>query len=334
MGTANWRKRAGSAVRRCLPTAVQILVAAGLAVLVAELVGFDKPIGAPLFAVTTLEFVCARHRRQVAIFFFGLGFGLAIAAVAAGYRSLDRVVLDFVVGVAVAMIVAFLTTPRDPTRRLNSALEPVLTNLTLNIRHIASALRTHDVDLAREAVYSLADTEEDLLRVREVMMSVRRSAAITLWTTGRDLEAYATTAAEIGFAVRNIRVMARHAWWGVLKGGESVPIALPPMLEALSDGVCLVRDELRRGGTLRMAQPQLVSAARWIDVMREERHGMASAAVAADADAAVLNLLVATGIPVAKADAMLNHSMGSPERAPAAPHWYDEPARELAAAPH
>jgi hypothetical protein len=331
MGTGTRGRTAGSAVRRSIPAALQIVAAAGLAILVAELVGFDRPIGAPLFAVTTLEFVCARHRRSLAIFFFGMGFGLAIAAVAAGYRSLDRVVLDFVVGVGVAMIVAFMTTPRDATRRLNEALEPVLNNMTVNIRAVAGALRTHDVEAAKAAAYAMAQTDEDLQRVREVMLSVRRSAAITLWTTGKDLDAYATTANEVGYAVRNVRVMAQHAWWGVLKGGEAVPMALAPMLEALSDGVSLLRDELKRDGTLRVAQPQLVSAARWIDVMQEEQLGLACAAVAADADAAVLNLLVATGIPVAKADAMLNHAAARSAR-PTAP-WYEEPARELATAP-
>jgi hypothetical protein len=326
------RKAAVGAIRRSLPAALQILAAAGLAILVAQLVGFSRPIGAPLFAVTTLEFICARHRRQIAIFFFGLGFGLAIAAFATGYRTPQRLVLDIVIGVAVAMIVAFLTTPRNSTQRLNAALDPLLSHLTLNIRHIAVALRTRDVEGARAAADALAQSESDLEGVREVMMSARRSAAITLWTTGKDLDAYATTASEIAYAVRNIRVMARHAWWGVLKSDEPVPTALPTMLEALADGVCLLRDELKRDAALRVAQPQLVSAARWIDVMREEKLGLASAAVAADADAAVLNLLVATGVPAARADAMLNHPKTKEATPPAAAPWYEKPARELASA--
>jgi hypothetical protein len=295
-----------------MPAVLQILAAGGLAIVVALLLGFDKPVGAPLFAITTLEFVCARHRRSVAVFFFGLGFGLAIAAVASGYRTLDRVLLDLVVGVAVAMLVAFLTTPRNPTRRVNETLVPLLNSLTVNVRAVASALRTRDEEAAKAAVYALVDTDNDLRRLNEVLLATRRSAAITLWTTGQDLEAYAGTAREIGYAVRNIRVMARHAWWGVLHVGETVPVALPPMLESLADGLGLLRDELSRDGQLRVAQPQLVSAARWIDVMRGDRLGLASAAVAADADAAVLNLLIATGIPLAKADAMVNHNRVQP----------------------
>lgn len=316
-GTDTSIRRAGwhglvRGARRALPAAVQIIAAGVLAILVARLLGFEQPIvGAPLFAITTIEFVCARHRRSVAVFFFGMGFGLAIAAIAAGYRNVDRVLLDLVVGVAAAMLVAFLTTPRNATHRVNEALEPVLNSMTVNIRAIAGALRTRDESAAKAAVYALVDTDQDLRRLHEVLVATRRSAAITLWTTGQDLDAYANTASEIGYAVRNVRVMARHAWWGVLHGGEPVPTALPPMLEALADGVSLLRDELARGGQPRVAQPQLVSAAQWIDVMREERLALASAAVAADADAAVLNLLIATGVPLAKADAMLNHRRGA-----------------------
>ncbi|WP_027341059.1 hypothetical protein [Hamadaea tsunoensis] len=304
----NWWRSTTAAVRRSLPTAVQIVAAAALAILVALLLGLDKPIGAPLFAVTTIEFVCARHRRSIATFFFGLGAGLAIAAVASGYRTLDRIFIDLLVGVAVAMLVAFAANSRNGAAKVNETLVPLLNSMTINIRSIAGALRTGDAEAAKAAVYALADTDDDLRRLREVLLSVRRSAVITLWTTGQDLEAYSTTAREIGYAVRNTRVLARHAWWGVLHGGEQVPRALPPMLEALADGISLMRDEIGQGDRPKAAQPQLISAARWIDVMRGERLGLASAAVAADADAAVLNLLIATGIPLARADALLNHA--------------------------
>lgn len=297
---------------RCLlPTAAQIILAAGLAIAVAALLKFDRPIGAPLFAVTTLEFICARHRRNVAVFFFGLGFGLAIAALASGYRSPDRVILDLVVGVTVAVTVAWATRDRDPAARVRATIAPILSTMTVHVRAIGAALRERDEAAAQAAVYGLAETAESLRRLDEVLQSVRRSR----FFAGSDLDSCIVSAREISYAVRSVRMMARHAWWGVLRGQEPVPAALPPMLASLADGMSLLRDQLSPGGQMRVAYPQLVSAARWVDVMRAERLGLASAAVAADADAAVLNLLIATGIPAAKADAMLNHERALPPAA-------------------
>lgn len=298
-------------LRLLLPTTAQIVTAVGLAIAVEALLGFDRPIGAPLFAVTTLEFICAKHRRNIAIFFFGLGFGLAIAAVASGYRSIDRVILDLVIGFGVAVIVAWVSRDRDPVARVRAAVAPVLSTMTINVRAIAAALRDGDEEAAKVAVYALRETADSMRRLDEVIQSVRRSR----FFAGASLDRCIDTAREVGYAVRNVRVMARHAWWGVLRGKEPVPAALPQMLASLADGMSLLRDELRPGGQMRIAYPHLVSAARWVDVMRSERLGLASAAVAADADAAVLNLLIATGIPVAKADAMLNHVRALPPAA-------------------
>jgi uncharacterized membrane protein YgaE (UPF0421/DUF939 family) len=285
---------------------LHVLIAGAIAAGVALLVGHDRPFGAPLFAVTMLEMVNARRRRSWAIFGFGVTIGLGIAAVAAGYRTFDYVIVDWVIGFLSAIAVAFATTPRNAVGRVNQALEPVLSTLTTNVRAVATALRSGDEEAARTAVYALSETDRDLRHLDEVLLAARRSAMITLWTTGHDLDVHARTAQEIGYAVRNIRVMARNAWWEVLRRGARVPAALPNMLDALADGLGLLRDELRRDGRLRTARPQLVSASRWIDVMREERLDLAVAAVATDADAAVLNLLIATRLPVAKADDLVH----------------------------
>jgi hypothetical protein len=295
-------------LKRLLPIAAQIMLAAILALAATALLHLDRPIGAPLFAVTTLEFICARHRRHVAVFFFGLGFGLAIAAIASGYLSAGRVLFDLAVGVTIAVVVAWATRDRDPVARVRETVVPILTTMTVNVRAIGAALRERDEAAAQAAADALGKTAEELRRLDEVLQSVRRSR----FFADADLDRCLVTAREVSYAVRGVGVMARHAWWGVLRGKEPVPAALPPMLAALADGMSLLRDELRPGGEMCRAYPQLVSAARWVDVMRSERLGLASAAVAADADAAVLNLLIATGIPVAKADAMLNHVRALP----------------------
>lgn len=294
--------------RASRPVLFQIGLAIAIALVLASLVGHERPIGAPLFAVATLELVCAKRYRHIAWMVFGIALGLTIAALIAGYRGFDRVAVDIAIGMTTAFVVAFATTPRDAVVLVGESLDPLLTRVTINVRAVAKALREHDTAAAAAAVYDLVETQEDLHRLDQVLMQVRRSAMITLWTTGQDLACYTTTAREIGYAVRNIRVMARHAWWGVLRAGEPVPAALPQMLETLADGIGVLRDEINRGGRLNTARPLLISAARWIDMIREEKPGMAASAVASDADAAVLNLLIATGLPVNEADDKLHPS--------------------------
>src|SRR5687768_9937501 len=51
---------------------LHVLVAGVIAAGVALLVGHDRPVGAPLFAMTMLEMVNARRRRSWAIFVFGI----------------------------------------------------------------------------------------------------------------------------------------------------------------------------------------------------------------------------------------------------------------------
>ena len=91
----------------------------------------------------------------------------------------------------------------------------------------------------------------------------------------------------------------------MLRTGEPVPPALPQMLEALADGLAVLRDEMHRDGQPHEARPLLISAGRWVDVMRSQPLSISAATVAASADAAVLDLLIATGVPLNDADQML-----------------------------
>ena len=288
------------------PILFQVGLAIVISIVLASLMGHDQPVGAPLFAIATLELVCAKRHRHIAWMILGIAIGLSFTAVAAGYRPVGRVAIDIAIGVTTALVIAFATTPRNAVGLVGESLDPLLTRVATDVRAIAGALRDNDAAAAAAALYDLNETDQDLNRLDEVLTQVRRSSIITLWTTGQDLATHTTTAREIGYAVRNIRVMARHSWWGVLRGGERVPVALPQMLHSLADGIGVLRDELNRGGRLSMARPLLVSAARWIDVVREEKPGMAAAAVASDADAAVLNLLIATGLPLMEADERLH----------------------------
>jgi hypothetical protein len=285
-------------------TLVQISVAAVVATALGLLLEHSFPLFAPLTAVTLIQVLCAPHRRGLWLFLFGEVNGALVCTMFIPGFSTRHAALNALIGAIVAVVVAIATTPRNPVRMINEAIEPVLTRLANNTRAIAAALRAGDTPAAGAAVFSLNDVEPELTRLQEVLHQVRRSALLTQ-LRGNNISEYLSTAREIGFAVRDIRTLARHAWWGVLRTGEPVPPALPQMLESLADGLAVLRDEIRKDGQPHEARPLLISAGRWVDVMRAQPLSMSAATVAASADAAVLDLLVATGVPVQDADQLL-----------------------------
>ncbi len=285
-------------------TLIQVGLSAVLATVIGLLVGQGIPIFAPLMAITLIQVLCAPRRRSLWFFLFGWSNGALATTMFVPNYSTRNAFINGIVGVSVAIGVAYLTTPRNPVRRVNEAIEPVLGKLAINVRAIATALRSGDTAAAGSAVFALNDVDNELNRLQDVLRQVRRSA---IWrrVSRRNLADYVNSAREIGFAVRDIRTLARHAWWGVLRTGEPVPPALPQMLDTLADGLAVLRDEMHRDGQPHEARPLLVSAGRWVDVMRAQPLSISAATVAASADAAVLDLLISTGVPLNDADQML-----------------------------
>lgn len=285
-------------------TAVQVTLSGVLATAIGLMIERGFPLFAPLTAITLIQVLCAPHHRGLWLFLFGEVNGALAATIFIPHFSTRHAALDALVGVAVAFGVAYATTPRNPVRMINEMIEPVLTRLATNTRAIAAALRAGDTISAGNAVFSLNDVEPELNRLGEVVSQVRRSAFLGRLNR-QNLAEYLNTAREIGYAVRDIRTLARHAWWGVLRPHEPVPPALPQMLDTLADGLAVLRDEIIKDGQPHEARPLLISAGRWVDVLRAQPLSISIAAVAASADAAVLDLLVATGVPVGEADQML-----------------------------
>jgi hypothetical protein len=281
-----------------------LLIATGLAVLLRHN-GF--PIFAPLFAVATMELICARHHRRAVEIGFGVVCGALLTALVGPSWSSPHILLDAAIGAVSAIIVAWATIPRSPVKLVNQAIEPLLADLATNLRAVSTALRSGDTTGAGAAVYALVDTDTWLHRLDESLLQVRRSKYLLRWSTGQDLTVHTDTASEIGYAVRNIRSLAQHAWWGILRGGEPVPPPLPQALDALADGIGVLREELAHDGPVAKARPLLLAASQWIAMMHGSKLSLSVAGVAANADAAVLNLLVATGMPAAEADALQHH---------------------------
>lgn len=287
------------------PIAGQILASLAIATAIAKLLRHEGfPVFAPLFAVATMELICARHHRRAVEIGFGVVCGALLTALIGPSWSSPHVLIDAFIGLVVAVAVAWATTPRSPVTLVNQAIDPLLADLATNLRAVSNALRSGNAPAAGAAVYAMVETDTWLRRLDEALLQVRRSKYLLRWSTGQDLTQHTDTATEIGNAVRNIRGLAQHAWWGILRPGEPVPTPLPQALDALADGIVVLREELERNGCVAKARPLLVSAARWITMMRDSKLSLPAAAVAANTDAAVLNLLIATGMPATEADVL------------------------------
>jgi hypothetical protein len=290
------------------PIAVQLALAGGLATIIAAALGHRSPVFAPLFAIVVIELLCSRHHRRAVEITFGICVGLLLGSILSPGWDGAHPLGDAAIGTVTAFTVALATTPRNPVAEVHRELDPLLTQLSTQARAIAAALRSNDVPAAGTAVYSLHETDKGLRQLDETLLHVRRAAVLTRWRRGEDLTAVTTTATEVGHAIRQVRSVARHAWWGLLRKGEPVPTALPQMLDALADGVAVLRVKIAHGEKLADARPPLICAGGWVGVMRAERLGLAAVAVAAGAEAAVLNLLVATGMALGAADSALRRS--------------------------
>ena len=280
------------------PVAVQITLAAGVAIAISLAIGHQHPWFAALFAVTGTELICARHHRRVVEMAFGVAVGVLIGASAGTDRAAGHAVLDAVIGSAVALAVALASTPRNPVAEVRAAADPLLGQLAGRVRVIGAALAAGNAPAAGEAVYQLGQADDGLRRLTATLAHVRRSMMITRWWRGQDLTVATSAATEIGYAVTNLRSMALQTWWGLLRGREPVPEALPHLLESLADSLALLRGQWPDGPHLRDARRELISCVHWLTLLRGESPGAAGAALTASAQAAILNLLIASGLPV------------------------------------
>ena len=105
----------------------------GSSALVSTALGFmiegHFPFFASAMAITLVQVLCAPHRRGLWLFLFGgVNGSLLTTMFIPSYPTRDSAVAALV-GAFAAIAVAYLSTPRNPVRRVNDAIEPVLSIL-------------------------------------------------------------------------------------------------------------------------------------------------------------------------------------------------------------
>src|SRR4051812_41894360 len=154
---------------------------------------------------------------------------------AAGGFTYNRI-LEGVIGGAVALTVSSLLFPADPRLSVARAAQAVFGGLGGTLERLASALESGDTLAAGEALESaraldLAEFAEALEIGRETArLSPRRRPALGA------LERYGASFGQVDYAIRDTRVLARHAFRS-LRSGAPVPNGLPEAIHELARAV-------------------------------------------------------------------------------------------------
>jgi uncharacterized membrane protein YgaE (UPF0421/DUF939 family) len=146
--------------------------------------------------------------------------------------QLNRI-FEGLIGGGVALAVTSLFFPPDPALLVRRAAQAVFAGLGAALEQLAKALTTNDPQMAGESLAAarkldglIAEFNDALITGRETArLSPRRRGALT------DLERFGASFTQVDFAVRDTRVLARHAV-RLLRPAQPVNPALP---EAISE---------------------------------------------------------------------------------------------------
>jgi uncharacterized membrane protein YgaE (UPF0421/DUF939 family) len=187
---------------------------------------------------------------------------------------------EALIGGAVALGVTSVFFPPNPALIVGRAVQAVFAELGRSLEQIGEALRNGDADGARRALEGARDIEPRIDALDDAFAAGRETARLAppRRRARGQIERYGRTLAQVDFAVRNTRVLARHVLTLTRAGGPAPP--------ELADAV----------GDLGAAVWELAAAYdepdRTGEVMRLARRAAAAAAAAAEqnADTAVVTV--------------------------------------------
>ena len=155
---------------------------------------------------------------------------------------------DALIGGAVGLAVLAVV-PRNPARMVRRATDPLFAELAGTIDDVAAALEAVDVAATMRTLERARRLDELVAQLQNALELAGETVHIapSQWHERGRIDRIVTAAPHLGFAVRNVRVLARAA----LRAVELEP-AIPPLLVAsvrdLAEAVRLLERALELGG--------------------------------------------------------------------------------------
>lgn len=205
-----------------------------------------------------------------------------------GFRP-DRA-LDAAIGGAVALLVGQVLFRQNPERRLARAAVPLAEALSEVLRATARALRDADPALAREALVGARAADGHLAAFEDAIVQARETLG------GRTtVPRYALAAEQLGFATRNVRVLARRGRATLRKG--TPPPEVAEAVDRLADAMCALVDELRDGEDGQVGEHALAAAALANRALQRPDAGLQTAVLVGQVRSTAVDLLRGAGTP-------------------------------------
>ncbi|MEU4160343.1 FUSC family protein [Actinoplanes sp. NPDC026670] len=223
--------------------------------------------------------------------------------------------LDALVGGGIALVVMTVLLPLNPLTVVRRSADPALRAFTGGLYDAAAGLADADAEVVRTAVERLRAAEGTFAAFSAAIDAARENVAFApaRWRARGALAQYVDGAAQLTYALRNVRVLLRRAQTAI-DDREPIPEVLPVSVRHLGDAVELLRQEWDRGDEPVAAREQALRAVAESGRAYQAGVGYSGGVVVAQTRTAVADLLRATGIEYAEATRQVRAAIGWPER--------------------
>ncbi|WP_229067854.1 aromatic acid exporter family protein [Actinoplanes sp. DH11] len=219
--------------------------------------------------------------------------------------------LDALVGGGIGLAVMSLLLPLNPLTVVSRAADPALRAFTDGLHEAARGLAARDPDVVQAALERLRAAEQTFDAFRSAIEAARENVAFApaRWRSRGALAQYVEGAAQLTYALRNVRVMLRRAHTA-LNDQEPIPDVLPASIEHLGDAVDLLRQEWDRGVEPLATRERALRAVAESGKAYQAGVGYSGGVVVAQVRTAVADVLRSTGIEYAEATRLVRHAVG------------------------
>ncbi|WP_433792416.1 FUSC family protein [Actinoplanes sp. CA-252034] len=219
--------------------------------------------------------------------------------------------LDALVGGGIALVVMTVLLPLNPLTVVRRAADPALRAFTGGLHDAAAGLADSDASVVRAAVERLRAAEGTFAAFSAAIDAARENVAFApaRWRSRGALAQYVEGAAQLTYALRNVRVLLRRAQTAI-EDREPIPEVLPVSVRHLGDAVELLRQEWDRGDEPVSARRQALLAVGESGRAYQAGVGYSGGVVVAQTRTAVADLLRATGVEYAEATRQVRDAIG------------------------